>query len=117
MAARWDVDHFLPWSRHPDNSLDNLVAAHAACNNAKAASLAGLGHLRHWLDRFADSQANLAVEAVRQSTGWPRRPDRVLSTARATYLWLPGGTRLWREKDVYDQLSPIELRVLFAAVA
>jgi hypothetical protein len=117
LAARWDVDHFLPWSRHPDNSLDNLVAAHAACNNAKSASLAGLGHLRRWVERFADSPANLRVEAVRQATGWPRRPDRVLSTARATYLWLPEGTRLWREKDVYDRLDPAEVRVLFAAVA
>jgi hypothetical protein len=28
MTGRLDVDHFLPWSRHPDNTLDNLVAAH-----------------------------------------------------------------------------------------
>jgi hypothetical protein len=117
LAARWEVDHFLPWSRHPDNSLDNLVAVHAACNNAKAASLAGLGHLRRWVERFTDSQANLRVEAVRQATGWPRRPDRVLATARAMYLWLPEGTRLWREKDAYDQLNLAELRALFAAVA
>ena len=31
LARAWgEVDHFIPWSRHPDNSLDNLVAAHAS---------------------------------------------------------------------------------------
>jgi len=52
MKTRWQIDHFLPWSRHPDNTIDNLVAEHAACNNAKPASLAGLGHLRRWTGRF-----------------------------------------------------------------
>ena len=47
------VDHFLPWSRHPDNTLDNLVAAHRACNGAKSASIAGLDHLERWLNRSA----------------------------------------------------------------
>ena len=100
-----DVDHFLPWSRHPDNTLDNLVAAHAACNNAKSASLAGIGHLGRWIQRFTDGPTNQRLEDVKLSTGWPRRPDRVLATARATYLWLPEGTRLWREKTVYDPLD------------
>jgi hypothetical protein len=117
LAAAWDIDHFLPWSRHPDNTLDNLVAAHAACNNAKSASLAGLGHLRRWIERFANTSANHRLEAVRLATGWPRRPNRTLSTARATYLWLPEGTRLWREKSAYDPLDPVEVRSLLDAVA
>lgn len=32
LSDDWGVDHFLRWSRRPDNNLDNLVAAHAACN-------------------------------------------------------------------------------------
>lgn len=106
----------LPWSRHPDNSLDNLVAAHTACNSAKSSSLAGVGHLRQWVERFADTEANLRLETVKLSTGWHRRPDRVLATARATYLWLPEGTRLWREKLVFDRLDPAEVRALLGAV-
>ena len=49
VRQRPEVDHSLPWSRHPDNTLDNLVAAHRACNGAKSASIAGLDHLEHWL--------------------------------------------------------------------
>jgi hypothetical protein len=44
LSTRWDINHFAPWSRHPDNSLDNLVAAHASRKTAKSASLAALGH-------------------------------------------------------------------------
>jgi hypothetical protein len=117
LVTAWDVDHFLPWSRHPDNSPGNLVAAHARCNNAKAASLAGLAHLRRWIERFADTPVSDGVEAVRLSTGWPRRQDRVLATARATYLWLPEGTMLWREKAVYDPLDPAEVRAVFRLAA
>jgi HNH endonuclease len=42
-AGSVEGDYFLPWSRHPDNTINNLVAAHAACNNAKSVSLAGPG--------------------------------------------------------------------------
>jgi hypothetical protein len=76
LMKTWVIDHFLPWSRHPDNTLDNLVAAHARCNGEKSASLAGISHLRRWIERFADTPANQRVEDISRSTGWPRRPDR-----------------------------------------
>ena len=101
LGARCAVDHFLPWSRHPDNTIDNLVAAHPRCNNAKSASLASLDHLRHWLARFQPGDpASTATAHIETQTGWPRRSDRVLSTARATYLWLPEGTRLWQTEHL-----------------
>ncbi|MHB1430497.1 MAG: HNH endonuclease [Streptosporangiaceae bacterium] len=117
LARSWDVDHFIPWSRHPDNTLDNLVAAHSACNNAKSASLAGLIHLRHWTLRFSDPAVNAAIEDVRALTGWPRRPDRILATARATYLWLPDGARLWNRGTEYESLDASAARALFDALA
>jgi 5-methylcytosine-specific restriction endonuclease McrA len=52
LPPKCDVDHFIPWSRHPDNTLDNLVAAHTGCNSAKSASLAAAPHLRRWVERF-----------------------------------------------------------------
>ncbi len=118
LGTRCAVDHYLPWSRHPDNTIDNLVAAHTACNNAKAASLAGLEHLRRWLARFQPSDpAYIALAQTASATGWPQRSDRVLSTARATYLWLPDGTRLWQQGTSFEQLDTAKMRSLFAAVA
>jgi len=118
LPTRCAVDHYLPWSRHPDNTIGNLVAAHPACNSAKSASLAGLEHLRHWLARFQPGDPAYAATAQTASaTGWPQRSDRVLSTARATYLWLPDGTRLWQHGTSYEQLDTAKVRTLFASMA
>lgn len=116
LARSWDVDHFIPWSRHPDNSLDNLVAAHPSCNNSKSASLAGLEHLRHWTERFTDTTVSLRIQDVHISSRWPRRPDRILATARAIYLWLPVGTRLWHDAHTYEELDPGEVRDLLNGI-
>ncbi|MFZ4517390.1 MAG: HNH endonuclease [Microthrixaceae bacterium] len=101
-----DVDHFIPWSRHPDNSLDNLVAAHPRCNGAKRDSLAGTDHLTAWLHRFRDGSADArALDDLRSAIDWPRRPDRTLGAARAAYLPLPTGTRLWQAPDRFEMLD------------
>ena len=118
LGTRAAVDHFLPWSRHPDNTLDNLAAAHPACNNAKSASLAGLQHLEHWLARFRPGDpASTMLGQIASETGWPRRSDRTLATARATYLWLPPQTRLWQERTAYEPLDTATMRTLFASAA
>lgn len=113
LGSRCAVDHFLPWSRHPDNSIDNLVAACPACNSAKSASLASLGHVGRWIGRFRPGPASDVIADVARSASWPRRSDRVLSMARATYLWLPEGTRLWRQSSIYEPLEQAEMRALF----
>ena len=101
-----DVDHFIPWSRHPDNSLDNLVAAHPACNNAKAASIASVRHLKHWIDRVRGP----VLAQVHDSTGWPRRIDRTLGAVSATYLCLPDGAQLWAHGLAYEAAGVEEIR-------
>jgi hypothetical protein len=106
-----DVDHFLPWSRHPDNGLDNLVAAHGRCNGQKSASLAGLDHLEHWLARNEDDRLSVVAEHAR----WPRRPERTLAAARAAYLVLWPSTMLWTEDGSFEPFDPDRARRLFAA--
>ena len=96
-----DVDHFLPWSRYPDNTLDNLVAAHRTCNGAKSASIAALEHLESWCERFrADAVARIAAD-----TGWPRRRDRSIGATTATYVGLPNRTRLWLRGQEYAEVD------------
>ena len=51
------VDHFIPWARYPDDSLDNLVLADVRCNLDKKASLAATEHLVRWAKRLARSSA------------------------------------------------------------
>lgn len=45
ITGRADVDHFIPWSRYPDDGLDNLVAAHPKCNNSERDFLAAAEHV------------------------------------------------------------------------
>jgi 5-methylcytosine-specific restriction endonuclease McrA len=92
----WEIDHFLPWARLPDNKLDNLVLAHARCNNDKRAALASLEHLARWTQRFDPAgQTSQALDQVAAATAWPRRPAATLASARALYLHQPAGTPLW----------------------
>lgn len=88
------VDHFIPWSRHADNSIDNLVAAHEDCNGKKRDFLAAAEHVERWRDRSATKAKTLA-EIARLET-WESRPDRTVGVARAIYRALPDDARLWR---------------------
>jgi 5-methylcytosine-specific restriction endonuclease McrA len=92
----WEVDHFLPWSRWPDNRLDNLVLAHARCNNDKRAALAGVDHLVRWWPRF-DPSSSLSDDLDRIATkvGWARNVAATKGAARALYLRQPTGMALW----------------------
>jgi hypothetical protein len=103
-----EIDHFIAWSRHPDNGLDNLVAAHGSCNNYKRDSLAALEHLERWLARFRDDAKTMV--AIAEKHRWPRHPTRTLAAARSNYLWLPDGTTLWRGRWNYELLDPVSVR-------
>jgi 5-methylcytosine-specific restriction endonuclease McrA len=98
IASTCDIDHFVPWARHADNSIDNLVAAHRGCNGEKSDFLAAAEHVVRWRERSARHSKELA-EIARRHT-WESRPQRSLSTARAIYGMLPDDARLWqRGKD------------------
>jgi len=87
------VDHFVPWSRHPDDGLHNLVVAHSRCNNAKSDFLAAPAHIRRWRGRNVDKASDLA--AISRRLTWELGESTALGAARAVYLRLPGTARLW----------------------
>ena len=58
--VRGQVDHFVPWSRYPDDTLDNFVVADKSCNGFKSSSLAAADHLTRWTRRFADGSSEYA---------------------------------------------------------
>lgn len=93
MGAACHVDHFVPWSRHADNSIDNLVAAHDDCNGKKSDYLAAAEHVVRWRERSARCAGDLAD--IAREEAWESRPERSLSVARAIYRMLPDDARLW----------------------
>lgn len=91
-----DVDHFFPWSRYPDDRLDNLVVAHPACNRQKKDFLASADHVASWTQRLADHDTDL--DQIATSVEWPRNTARSMGVVRGTYLKLPDGVALWQER-------------------
>jgi hypothetical protein len=94
LVAGYEVDHFVPWSRHPDDGLENLVAADRRCNGAKRDHLAAAEHVERWVRRAAARKAELGEIAARAR--WERDPERSLAVARSIYLRLPVEARLWQ---------------------
>lgn len=94
MSPGCDVDHFVPWSRHADNSIDNLVAAHKPCNGRKSDYLAAAEHVERWRERSARRAADLA--AIAREKTWESQAERTFSVARAIYRMLPDDARLWQ---------------------
>jgi hypothetical protein len=90
-----DVDHFIPWARYPDNGLDNLVAAHARCNNRKRDFLAAAEHVERWAVRNAERASDIAQAAA--DFTWDRDAGRSRSVAVATYSRLDEGAKVWIE--------------------
>ena len=94
VRQRRQVDHFVPWSRHPDDGLDNLVVTDAACNGAKRDHLAAAEHVERWAERNQQREVELAQ--IADFKQWSHRPRRTLSVARSIYLRLPSDARLWQ---------------------
>jgi 5-methylcytosine-specific restriction endonuclease McrA len=87
------VDHFIPWSRWPNDDVENLVIAHADCNGRKSNHLPGLVPLKRWADRLDERGDQLSALAV--ASRWRSDRSRTLSVARSVYAHLPAGAPVW----------------------
>jgi hypothetical protein len=99
LAARREVDHFLAWSRWPNDAVENLVLADR-CNSAKSDHLAAAGHLarlRDRRDRHAEDLVQLGVDAR-----WTSDPQRTNGLITSTYAHVAAGTPLWVHGSGFD---------------
>ncbi len=107
-----EVDHFIPWSRYPDNGIDNLVLADAACNNAKRDFLAAPPHLKRWLARFREPEQAGRLRELSRVNRWDQRPEATLAVATAIYGRVPDGAKLWSERGIFVDADAGYLRLL-----
>lgn len=93
IAGASAVDHFIPWSRWPNDAVENLVIAHSACNTHKSDHIPGPLSLERWAERLSTRSHDLADVAA--SRRW--RSDRActLATTRSLYAHLPDGAIVW----------------------
>lgn len=95
-----DVDHFVPWSRVPNDGLQNLVLADRRCNGSKRDHWANLPLLQSWASRPHDVLVELS-----EDVGWPLRHTESRRIARGLYARLPDGTHLWQQPGVFSVLD------------
>ena len=105
-----EVDHFIPWSRYPDDGLDNLVVADRHCNAKKRDFLAATQHVERWRARMEEE----VIAEIAHEIGWERDILPTLGTARAIYWGLPEGTPLWA---LDDEFTPANSGDLLTALA
>jgi 5-methylcytosine-specific restriction endonuclease McrA len=96
LRSDWEVDHFVPWVRHPDDGVHNLVVACRRCNSSKRALLAAGEHLERWVVRVEDGSLRGTLEKLAREEGWEADARRTVGVVRGQYLWLPASARLWR---------------------
>lgn len=105
LSGAVDVDHFIPWARHADNGIENLVAADPRCNNAKRDFLASGDHVAHWIERFSELGHAGQLADIASQRRWDRHPMRTLGVARAIYARLPDDVRLWRFQRQFSSVA------------
>lgn len=94
LAAKGEIDHFLPWARYGNDTIENLVLASHQSNSGKSARLAAPDHLRDWFLRL--EQQGAALAHVARDVRWASAPAATAAAARSIYLNMPDGIPLWR---------------------
>ncbi len=92
IVGRGQVDHFLAWSRWPNDAVENLVVADG-CNGAKSDHLVARPHLDRWRAHVGARQPDLVDIAA--SVRWQTDPVRSRALVTSTYSHLAPGTPLW----------------------
>ena len=112
-----EVDHFIPWSRYPENGLANLVVAHNRCNNYKRDFLADALHVKNWLHRLDRNRSEFQqFEALAQHAQWEMRDTETSGVGAAIYLNLANTTELWHLGAEFVPADQKVIEVAFAAV-
>jgi hypothetical protein len=107
-VAEREVDHFVPWSRHPDDGIANLVVADPRCNRSKSDFLADLRHLERWSGRLREHAGALAAIALEH--GWPREEIVTTAVVRSMYGALPSEVLLWSAVDDFVPFDAARLQ-------
>lgn len=107
------IDHFIPWSRYPNDAIENLVLCHRGCNGLKSDRIAASRHLADWCRRLVDQHD--ALRAAADFAGWELAPRRSCGLVRSTYAHLPPGVPLWKAEGGVEPADPTALGDILAS--
>lgn len=102
-----EVDHFLAWSRWPNDAIENLVLADK-CNSYKSDHLVAAQHIDRWVARTVTNREQLSD--VARVNRWESDPVRTKGLITSTYSHVAPGLPLWVHGTDFELASgPIRL--------
>lgn len=105
LPKQTQVDHFIPWSRYPDDLGHNFVLAHNQCNNAKSDYLAAEKHLAAWAERNRLNKEEMQTRL--QEAALPCDFSASIQIARWVYRQTEKANgQVWMMEKVLQHLTP-----------
>lgn len=114
IGGTYAIDHFIPWSRWPNDAIENLVVSHASCNTRKSDHIPGPLPLRRWVDRLSAHRTDLARMAV--AATWRTDRPRTVALARSLYGHLPTGAVVWNSPEQVETADGGQLLALLTSL-
>lgn len=90
-----EVDHFIPWSRYPNDALANFVLAHSSCNNSKSDHFAAREYLTKWTNRNQNPIDLAQLKVIASNGNWELLEQNSINIANTLYSRLPNNIELW----------------------
>jgi hypothetical protein len=110
IGASTHVDHFVPWSKHPNDSLENLLLSCRSCNLSKSDHLCSYEFVARWLEHLDTNAGALETLANSESLESDRRSSERI--ARGTYSTLRIGSLVWVGDGSLTQLDDVSHEAL-----
>lgn len=104
------IDHFIPWSRFPNDAIENLVMSCTTCNSRKSDHLASGDFVQLWLARLDEP----ALTEIALATDWESNPTRARAIAESIYGSVAVDSILWNGGTSFQIVSPTELEAMKA---
>jgi hypothetical protein len=115
LSTKSHIDHFIPWSKYPNDAIENLVLACERCNSSKTDYLATPDLVGRWLSHLKTHAT--ALLTIADQTNLDSDADRTVRLAQGKYNELADGALLWKANRTLTQLTAVnkrQLAVLFA---
>ena len=112
LTTKSHIDHFIPWSKYPNDAMENLVLACERCNSSKTDYLATPDLVGRWLSHITTHATTLS--AIADQTNLDSDADRTIRLAQGKYNELADGALLWKANRTLTQLTAVHKRQLDA---
>ena len=104
VATGGEVDHFVPWSKFPNDAIENLVLACKKCNGNKSDHLCVPQFAERWLDRPSEELARIAT-----TSQWDTDSRRSRAIAANIYGSLVAGSVVWAGGENFVKIDEVQL--------